>query len=96
MQALRASILHCLADPGDHSNPSAYEYFADGVLVVDEGHIVAAGAAPKLLSELAADTAVIDYTGKLIVPGFIDCHVHFPQLDIIGSYGAQLLVSCRG
>lgn len=91
MQALRASILHCLADPGDHSNPSAYEYFEDGVLVVDEGHIVAAGAAPKLLSELAADTVVIDYTGKLIVPGFIDCHVHFPQLDIIGSYGAQLL-----
>lgn len=91
MQALRASILHCLADPGDHSKQSAYEYFEDGVLVVDEGHIVAAGAAPKLLSELAADTAVIDYTGKLIVPGFIDCHVHFPQLDIIGSYGAQLL-----
>ena len=29
--------------------------------------------------------------GKLIVPGFIDCHVHFPQLDIIGSYGEQLL-----
>jgi len=91
VQALRASILHCLADPGDESNRSAYEYFEDGLLVVDEGHIVATGNATKLLSELAADTAVIDYTGKLIVPGFIDCHVHFPQLDIIGSYGAQLL-----
>lgn len=91
MQALRASILHCLTDPGDESNRSAYEYFEDGLLVVDEGHIVATGNATKLLSELAADTAVIDYTGKLIVPGFIDCHVHFPQLDIIGSYGAQLL-----
>jgi guanine deaminase len=91
VQALRASILHCLADPGDQSNRSAYEYFADGLLVVDEGHIVAAGDATRLLSELSADTAVIDYSGKLIVPGFIDCHVHFPQLDIIGSYGAQLL-----
>ena len=91
MQALRASILHCLSDPGDQSTRSAYEYFEDGLLVVDEGHIVAAGNAPKLLSELAADTPVIDYAGKLIVPGFIDCHVHFPQLDIIGSYGAQLL-----
>lgn len=91
MQALRASILHCLTDPGDESNRSAYEYFEDGLLVVDDGHIVATGNATKLLSELAADTAVIDYTGKLIVPGFIDCHVHFPQLDIIGSYGAQLL-----
>ncbi|MDH3811220.1 MAG: guanine deaminase [Gammaproteobacteria bacterium] len=91
MQALRASILHCLSDPGDQSTRSAYEYFEDGLLIVDEGHIVAAGNAPKLLSELAADTPVIDYAGKLIVPGFIDCHVHFPQLDIIGSYGAQLL-----
>ncbi len=91
MQALRASLLHCLADPGDQSNRSAYEYFADGLLLVDEGHIVAAGEATRLLGELPADTAVIDYAGKLIVPGFIDCHVHFPQLDIIGSYGAQLL-----
>jgi len=91
VRALRASILHCLSDPGDQSTRSAYEYFEDGLLVVDEGHIVAAGNAPKLLSELAADTPVIDYAGKLIVPGFIDCHVHFPQLDIIGSYGAQLL-----
>lgn len=91
MQTLRASILHCLADPGEESNQSAYEYFADGLLVVDEGHIVAAGDATQMLSELASDTAVIDYSGKLIVPGFIDCHVHFPQLDIIGSYGARLL-----
>jgi guanine deaminase len=91
VQTLRASILHCLADPGEESNQSAYEYFADGLLVVDEGHIVAAGDATQMLSELASDTAVIDYSGKLIVPGFIDCHVHFPQLDIIGSYGARLL-----
>jgi len=91
VQALRASILHCLADPGEESNQSAYEYFADGLLVVDEGHIVDAGDATQLLSELPSDTAVIDYAGKLIVPGFIDCHVHFPQLDIIGSYGARLL-----
>jgi guanine deaminase len=91
MQALRASILHCLADPGEQSNQSAYEYFADGLLIVDAGHIVAAGDATQLLNELSTDTPVIDYAGKLIVPGFIDCHVHYPQLDIIGSYGARLL-----
>ena len=91
MRALRASILHCLTDPGDESRASAYEYFEDGLLLVDRGHIVEAGDAAKLLSDLPTDTQVVDYTGKLIVPGFIDCHVHFPQLDIIGSYGAQLL-----
>ena len=91
MQALRASIMHCLADPGEESDGSAWEYFDDGLLVVDGGHVVNAGEATELLAELPAGTPVRDFSGKLIVPGFIDCHVHFPQLDIIGSYGAQLL-----
>ena len=91
MQALRASILHCLADPGEQSDPTAYEYFDDGLLVVDGATVVTAGPAEALLTTLPAGTQVTDYRGKLIVPGFIDCHVHFPQLDIIGSFGAQLL-----
>ena len=91
MEALRASILHCLADPGGESNPAAYEYYEDGLLVINEGNIVDAGHAETLLGSLPADLEITDYSGKLIVPGFIDCHVHFPQLDIIGSYGAQLL-----
>jgi len=91
MRALRASILHCLADPGEQSEASAYEFFEDGLLVVDGGHVIEAGDAARLMSELPAGTPVHDYSGHLIVPGFIDCHVHFPQLDIIGSYGAQLL-----
>lgn len=91
MEALRASILHCLADPGERSNPSAWEYFEDGLLVVDGGRITDVGPADALQKKLPTDLAITDYSGKLIVPGFIDCHVHFPQLDIIGSYGAQLL-----
>ena len=91
MEALRASILHCLADPEERSNPSAWEYFEDGLLVVDGGRITDVGPADALQKKLPTDLAITDYSGKLIVPGFIDCHVHFPQLDIIGSYGAQLL-----
>ncbi len=91
MRALRASVLHCLADPGEESNPEAFEYFEDGLLIIADGHVAEVGPAGALLGKLPADAEVLDYTGKLIVPGFIDCHVHFPQLDIIGSYGAQLL-----
>ena len=91
MRALRASVLHCLADPGERSDPSAFEYVDDGLLVIDDGVIADVGPAAALLDKLPADAEVLDYAGKLIVPGFIDCHVHFPQLDIIGSYGAQLL-----
>ncbi|MCG8369999.1 MAG: guanine deaminase [Proteobacteria bacterium] len=91
MEALRASILHCLSDPGEDSDPSAREYFDDGLLIVDRGLVVDVGDAGTLLAKLPAGTSVTDYSGKLIVPGMIDCHVHYPQLDIIGSFGAQLL-----
>jgi guanine deaminase len=89
--AYRASIFHCLADPGENDNSSASEYFEDGVLIVEDGRIAETGPASKLLDSLSTDTLVEDWSGKLIVPGFIDCHVHYPQIDIIASYGEQLL-----
>jgi len=90
-QAFRSSILHCLSDPGEDSRKNAYEYFEDGVLLVDDGNIETAGPADTILPGLSEDVLLTEYPGKLIVPGFIDCHVHFPQLDIIASYGEQLL-----
>ncbi len=89
-QAFRASILHCLADPGEASISSAVEFFDDGLLVVEDGKVLDAGDATTLLAH-SHDLAVTEYPGKIIVPGFVDCHVHFPQLDIIASYGEQLL-----
>jgi guanine deaminase len=91
VKVFRGSILHCLGDPGEAADPDAWEYFDDGLLVVSDGLVQAAGDASTLSKTLPGDTAVIDYRGKLIVPGFIDCHVHYPQLDIVGSYGEQLL-----
>ena len=90
-QAFRASLLHCLADPGTDSADSAFEFFEDGLLVVEDGVVLEAGPAESLLPQFVASAEVIEYPGKTIVPGFIDCHVHFPQLDIIASYGEQLL-----
>jgi len=91
VEAYRGSLLHCVADPGGTSDPGAWEYVEEGLLVVDEGRVVLAGEATAALASLPAGVDVTDFSGKLLVPGFIDCHVHFPQLDIIGSYGAQLL-----
>ena len=90
-QAFRSSILHCLSDPGAAASASAIEYFEDGLLLVEDGDVLKVGHADDLLSEISADTEVTEHPGGLIVPGFIDCHVHFPQLDIIASYGEQLL-----
>lgn len=90
-QAFRASIFHCLADPGADDLASASEHIDDGLLVVEGGIVTALGPAERLLPELPEDTAVEDLSGKLIIPGLIDCHVHFSQVDIIASYGEQLL-----
>jgi len=89
-QAFRASIYHCLADPGEAGDESAIQYFEDGLLVVNGGNIIAVGDAANLLAE-NPDIPVEAFPDMLIVPGLIDCHVHFPQTDIIASYGAQLL-----
>jgi len=91
VKVFRGSVLHCLGDPGEAADPDAWEYFDDGLLVVSDGLVQAAGDASTLSKTLPGDTAVTDYRGKLIVPGFIDCHVHYPQLDIVGSFGEQLL-----
>jgi len=91
VQAFRASILHCLADPGSAVSSNAVEYFADGVLLVADGLVSEVGPAVVLLPSLSGDIELTDLTGKLIIPGMIDCHVHYPQIDIIASYGEQLL-----
>lgn len=90
-QAFRASIFHCLADPGPQAEDAAVEHIEDGLLIVEDGVIARIGPATDLLPTLTADTDVEDLSGQLIVPGLIDCHVHFSQLDIIASYGEQLL-----
>lgn len=90
-EAFRASIFHCLADPGERDDAAASEFFEDGLLIVEDGRVVEAGPASALLESLSADTHVEDLSGKLIIPGLIDCHVHYPQIDIIASYGEQLL-----
>jgi guanine deaminase len=92
-RAFRASILHFLRDPSElpHGRSSeSYAYFEDGLLVVDNGAITDVGSyeehAPKL-----GDAPLIDYRGRLIMPGFVDTHVHYPQTGMIGSYGEELL-----
>ncbi len=89
--AFRGSILHCLDDPGDGIASPDVEFFEDGLLLVTGGKVEQLGDAASLLPQLPDGVQVTDYTGRLILPGFIDTHIHFPQTDMIASYGEQLL-----
>ena len=87
--AHRGKIAHCLGDPQDDS--AQFEYFDDGLLLIDGGRVASLGPAAAQIDQLSADIEVIEHSHALIVPGFIDCHVHYPQIDVMASYGTQLL-----
>jgi guanine deaminase len=90
-KAYRAAIVHSLADPAEVDVEASYEYFADGLMLVEDCRILALGNAEDLLAGLADDVEVTTYTDALITAGFIDTHIHLPQTGMIGSYGEQLL-----
>lgn len=89
IQAFRASLLHFTADPAFHDK--AYAWHEDGLLVIDGDRVRAAGDFAALKETLREGTPVHDYRGKLIVPGFIDTHIHYPQTDMIASPAPGLL-----
>ena len=86
--AVKAEILHC-ADNPDQNGSASLVHIPDGLLVIENGIILECGAASALT--VPDNAELIDHSDKLIVPGFIDTHVHYPQVDIIASYGSQLL-----
>lgn len=94
--AIRGAILHFLEDPAafatqEEAEQSCHQYFPDGLLVLEQGKVFAVGAADELLSTLDDSVTVTHYPDQLIVPGFIDTHIHYPQTEMIASYGEQLL-----
>lgn len=90
VKAYRAAILHSIADPALVGDAQSYEYFEDGVLVVDNGQVVKVGHAGDILPTLRG-VEVTEYRDALITPGFIDTHIHYPQTGMIAAYGEQLL-----
>ncbi|NQZ31090.1 MAG: guanine deaminase [Oceanospirillaceae bacterium] len=86
----RSAMLHCIANPDISGVDQSYQYFADGLLIIEEGKIAQLGEASQLLA-LYPDLEIVTHPNKLIVPGFIDTHIHYPQTAVIASYGEQLL-----
>ena len=90
VKAYRAAILHSIADPAVVGVEQSYEYFEDGLLVIDNGQVANVGPAADLLPTLKG-VEITEYRDALITPGFIDTHIHYPQTGMIASYGEQLL-----
>lgn len=94
-QLVRGQVLHFLADPGEQDDADSYQYFRDGALWIVDGHIADlgpwVGVQARLAPEDLAAAEVFNYSDKLILPGLVDCHCHYPQSGVIASFGRQLL-----
>ncbi len=88
LDAYQGDLLDFAAEPGGGVDDPAVRFRPDGWLLVRDGRIAEvrdADAPPD------ARWRRHDWRGHLLLPGFIDTHVHAPQLDVIASYGTELL-----
>ena len=92
MKAYRAALLHF---PAGRDPATAAVYEEDGMLVVGSNahgqDVVQAVGSFRDVSARYPDLAVEHLPGRIIAPGFVDLHVHYPQLDVIGSPADGLL-----
>ncbi|QDZ01405.1 guanine deaminase [Nitratireductor mangrovi] len=87
---IRGRVLSFLREPVAADDLDACRYEEDGAVFVRRGKIVAVGDFATV-SAIAGDVPLADHRPHLILPGFIDAHAHFPQMQVIASYGAELL-----
>ena len=89
--AIRAAMLSFNADPFTTGVDAARRYESDAIVAMADGRIVDCGPAEAVASRLPPGTKIIRYANALISAGFIDAHVHYPQISIIGAGGKPLL-----
>jgi len=88
---IRGRTLSFLREPQSADDHASYVFEYDGALLVENGKIVAAGTYGDVRQKAGEGVEIIDHRPHLILPGFIDGHLHYPQMQVIASYGAELL-----
>ncbi len=90
VSALRGALVSFKDDPFAVGDQQAMYYESDGLVIMQDGKITAVGDYASL-KHMLQGVQPTHYRDALILPGFIDTHVHYPQTQIIGAYGAQLI-----
>src|SRR5512133_3048787 len=86
----RGRVFTPVSDPFVDGAEPAWKYFRGGYVAVEKGRIVSVGDWKTRGDRIAGET--VDFGSEsLITPGFVDTHLHAPQVEMIGSYGGHLL-----
>ncbi len=86
---LLGRVLSFSASPFDAAGPEAAVEQHEAI-ALRAGKIVALGSRAALTKALP-EAEIVDHGNKLILPGFVDAHVHYPQTAIIASWGKRLI-----
>lgn len=71
--------------------PQHVRYLEDGALITRDGKIEWFGTWHDAQTQICSEMKIEHYPDQLIIPGMIDTHIHFPQTEMVGAYGEQLL-----
>ena len=88
MTVLRGRVLSFVSEPQGLDDKASYRYIEDGAIGIVDGKIVSVG---DFDAAMVAGAEVIDHRPHLILPGFIDTHLHYVQSQMIASYAGSLL-----
>lgn len=89
--ALRGQIVSLRDNPFERAPADCLDWHEDGLVIMEGGRITAAGAYEAVKGALPAGVTPAHHPDKILMPGLIDTHVHYPQIQMIGAYGEQLL-----
>lgn len=84
IKGIRAQIFHFISK-------EKHEFFEDGLLIIEQGLVKAVGAYKDLEADWSSQVKIVEQRDKLLMPGFIDAHIHGVQTAVMASYGADLL-----
>jgi guanine deaminase len=89
--AIRGALVTFSGDPFVEGLAATRRYESDAIVAMAAGRIVDCGPARDVAARLPAGTPIVAYANALITAGFIDGHVHYPQVPVIGAGGKALL-----
>lgn len=91
LKILRGRVLSFNDAPKARDHHDCYTYLEDGAVLIEDGKIVARGEFADIVASAPKGAAIIDHRPYIIMAGFIDTHIHFPQMQVLGSYAGSLL-----
>jgi len=89
-RVVKGRLLTFTDQPTQSSESNVYSLWTNGALAIEAAQIVWVGNASDLPHKYSA-WPVEDHGVQIIMPGFIDAHTHYPQMEVIASYGRQLM-----